>query len=318
MTLTEPTFVWSGSAFLLGAILMLDLNTFAAAIALYRKKMSAYYLALVGVTAAHMLNLTLANMGFQQAPQVGVAMPMSQTVLECSSLIFAWTGACGFIVLNFLRFRGVCARALHPGVLHAIQGGVGLFIALYTAFAITYFVVFIQVGDGTLPIDDNIPRSLNIASAICDAVMNGIISILFLRHLGTLVGNTNMPADIGFREGLGSLLNRARITLGFESSLIVCTNVAVAVVPEFDPSWASVCLAESVRLRTFCLFLETLARIMRQHANPGKPSLSSSQSESAVSTAGPHVAGPKSAVFGKTTAGDMAARAPLTAAPTRS
>ncbi|KAJ3375270.1 hypothetical protein GGF31_004388 [Allomyces arbusculus] len=146
--------------------------------------------------------------------------------------------------------------------------------------------------------------------------MNGITSILFLRHLGTLVGNTNMPADIGFSEGLSSLLNRARFALGFECSLIVCTNVTVAPVPEFDPAWSSVCLAESVRLRIVCTFLETLAQIMQRHSNPGKPSLSSSQSASA---ARPHGTGPKPPAISKTTVTDNIARALLTVtAPSRS
>ncbi|KAJ3366233.1 hypothetical protein GGF32_006682 [Allomyces javanicus] len=309
MALTEPTFVWSASAFLLGAIVMLDLNTFGTAIALYRLKKSGYYLALVGVTVAHMLDLIMENIGYQKNAEVGVTMPISQTVLECLSLLFAWAGACGFITLNFLRFRGICGRALHSAVFHAIQGGVGLFIALYTANTAAYFVLLIQEGNGDAPISTDITDTLNLASTLCDAVINGTISILFLKHLSTLVGDAQ-SADVGFREGLGSLLNKARIALWFEAVLILSTNMVVAAAPDWDPCWSSVYLAESVRLRIFCVFLETLARIMRRHANPGKPSLS--QSESTVASAMP-----KSPRISKAT-GEMAAPLKMKLAPSAS
>ncbi|KNE61472.1 hypothetical protein AMAG_18637 [Allomyces macrogynus ATCC 38327] len=60
---------------------MLDMNTFATAIALYRLKKSGFYLALVGVTVAHMLDLIMENIGYQQDAQTGVAVPVSQMVL---------------------------------------------------------------------------------------------------------------------------------------------------------------------------------------------------------------------------------------------
>ncbi|ORZ31064.1 hypothetical protein BCR44DRAFT_351059 [Catenaria anguillulae PL171] len=97
--------------------------------------------------------------------------------------------------------------------------------------------------------------------AIYDGVTNLCISIAFIMLLYKLT----TPNDSPYFKLISQLLNRVIWILAIECTGVIVANLVVLLAPAFDPLWNGIYLAESIRLRLFCMFLDMLSRILRRH-----------------------------------------------------
>ncbi|ORZ41461.1 hypothetical protein BCR44DRAFT_31217 [Catenaria anguillulae PL171] len=106
--------------------------------------------------------------------------------------------------------------------------------------------------------------------SIYDAIVNCVISIAFITFLQRLAGNGS-----GLRKGFSEMLSRITWLLGIECTLMISANLLVQIAPTLDPAWMSIYVCESLRLRIFCMFLQTLNRMLRQKVVTELPSSAS-------------------------------------------
>ncbi|KAI9179590.1 hypothetical protein H9P43_004918 [Blastocladiella emersonii ATCC 22665] len=266
---TSGEFVWSPGSFTLGISMAIDASTIITSVMLWRRAaQSKYYLWLALVALCHSIDLLLGNVANANMLQTTEGTSGKVTVMAAdinltasiASLFFAWIGGVGFVGLNMSRFYSI-GLARMPKLSKVL-----LFLSIFSALLCTvnnalYVLAYMRKQDtGDTSFTEAVDLMFS-AWSVFDALVNGAISLAFvtlLKNLGQSTGGQSL------RRGFADMLRRVTWILGFECALIIAANALVSIAPSLDPLWSSIYMAESIRLRMFCLFLLTLSRMLKK------------------------------------------------------
>ncbi|KNE64025.1 hypothetical protein AMAG_09083 [Allomyces macrogynus ATCC 38327] len=271
--LSEPVFMWSPASFTLGIAVATDVSTLVTSITLYRRAgKSTYYPWLAAIAVAHSIDLLLQFVAtadpnaamFEGQTDPGRKAPLEQVApstitTQLASLFFAWVGGCGFVALNMSRFRAIGAKRM-PTLTKALLAATTVSILSYTSINIAYVYGYLKAfSDEDSAIVDLVDKIFS-AWSVYDASTNLAISWAFVHLLRTISASSGNTLRKGFHE----MLNRVTWILAVECTLMIAANGVVVFTPDFDPLWSSIYVAESARMRLFCLFLLTLSRMLKK------------------------------------------------------
>ncbi|KAI9183454.1 hypothetical protein H9P43_004372 [Blastocladiella emersonii ATCC 22665] len=154
-----------------------------------------------------------------------------------------------------------------PRTLKALTVPVGISVGLSTA------LVIMGVQGALSPeVTDEIILRVNSTYAvysIFDAVINAVISSLFVYHLHSIINLTSSHVK---RRGLPELLRNVRIMLAAECILVVVMNIVRLSGKDWDPQFGGSFFAEAFRLRAFVSFLDALSTIMKRNTSSSQVS----------------------------------------------
>ncbi|KAJ3363270.1 hypothetical protein GGF32_004536 [Allomyces javanicus] len=271
--LSEPVFKWSPASFTLGIAVATDLSTLVTSITLYRRAgKSTYYPWLAGIAVAHSIDLLLQFVAtadpnaamFEGQMDTTRKVPLEQVAsstiaTQLASLFFAWVGGCGFVALNMSRFRAIGTKRM-PTLTKVLIAATAVSILSYTSINIAYVYGYLRAfSDEDSAIVDLVDKVFS-AWSVYDAFTNLAISGAFVHLLRTISASSGNTLRKGFHE----MLSRVLWILAVECTLMIVANAVVMFAPDFDPLWSSIYVAESIRMRLFCLFLLTLSRMLKK------------------------------------------------------
>ncbi|KAJ3368431.1 hypothetical protein GGF31_006392 [Allomyces arbusculus] len=265
-----PAFVWSASAFLLSLCICLHLSTVYAAVTLYQRARSRFYLLLVFVALAQ----------FYDAICEIVLGAGDYAVPYMADWILIWASMSCYGVMNFERYRRLCG-ATHAPLVKVLR--------VATAVLCVLWVVGMGVAMNSSINVNNTTYSWMVQTfAVCylyDGIFNATISFLFIHHLHTLTAPAGAKGRAPLRPGLRALLRRTQAMLFCESVLFITANVVQLIDKDLDPLWTLLAIAEAARTRVYCSFLHNLAQIMRGRFSDTESGTNRTPSTSATATA---------------------------------
>ncbi|KAI9183455.1 Serine/threonine kinase mps1 [Blastocladiella emersonii ATCC 22665] len=253
------TFYFSPESFIFGLNVMIHGLTSYNSALLYRSRLSRFYLSLLAIACARLIEITLGVcvMNFEYGPQT--------TSLEVIQQALGWFCQCGFTLLNFKRLQSLISKDM-PRTVAVLKTVVSIAIILSSAVNIICIVAsFLRdAGESIVHISELVTFAYSSYSVV-DAFVNGIIAAAFILHLHTITKpKAGMPT---FREGFSKLLRHVTLLLVAESALVIGVNIAQLSSSTWDPQWSSAYFAEAFRLRCFCGFLAGLADLMHSRVS---------------------------------------------------
>ncbi|KAI9189072.1 hypothetical protein H9P43_000500 [Blastocladiella emersonii ATCC 22665] len=283
-----PIFVISTNSYIWGFVNALDIGTCIAALTSFAATKSKYMLALAIISAAHALESTCIAFARSTDAMLGLTPEgnrfSSAVTFDMIGATASWIGAGGIVLLNGARLW----TSSHKTSPRAAKVSLGLAVASAALKVISCILFYVEFATFK-PLDFTGPAATLLPYwSFMDAVIQAGISSMFLYHLRVLMGDQK-----SYRGGLLTAVRVNQLMLVVECSCLLAANLVVIVInPDWDPSWGSLNLAESLRLRVMCSFLQTLREIMSRKVKNGTSQRGRGSSSGTESSASARVTAP--------------------------
>ncbi|KNE61782.1 hypothetical protein AMAG_06580 [Allomyces macrogynus ATCC 38327] len=258
MGVTENEFQWSAASFLLGLSISNFVATIGQCVLLFYRRRSRFYLALLVVATCSALDPMCTYIGASRIATDG----WQYNVGSCLVSLF---GLGMFGTLNFVRFYKTCGKS-YPRLSRVLAVGTAIHLIVFWVINIWWAVFSFSRRPFSDAADLFFAYSL---WYIYDALLNVAVSLAFVLFLRSRLAGGQMAGQVVLRRGIQRALMTVQVSLAVECLFLLTNNIMNAVDATIDPLWGLSYLGNSIRVRVFCTFLDTIRRLMSENTHAG-------------------------------------------------